>query len=355
MNSITCTKCGLVAFATSASCKRCGTQYAPAGSSSFTQTFGGGGGQSATGAAVRPSAAGPYYKPSGEVTLAGLAAGVGGGLVVAVALGFAYAYLISYIPIVYLNILCVIGYALVLGAASAALVRWGKMRNPAVGMFIAMFVTLVSYYVSWAVWLSITVSNDEFGISPWTLARNPLGLWEVLQLVNEKGAWSIGRNYGSSKSNNAVSGVLLWVFWAAEALTVIIGSALTAWGGLTSDPFCESCQVWCDEEQNLVSIQPAGSDELRRRFEAKDFQYLKLVGSKHENDAEWCRLDLHRCPGCGRTNTLSLKREQLQIDRKGKRSVTSKDIFHGLLLTESEVHQLRQVSSELNRSQSVAA
>lgn len=352
MNSITCTKCGLVAFATSASCKRCGTQHAPAGTNNFTQTFGAD--QSAPGGA-RQSAAGPYYKPSGEVTVAGLAAGVGGGLVAAVALGFAYAYLISYIPLVYLNILCVIGYALVLGAVSAALVRWGKMRNPAVGMFIAMFVTLVSYYISWAVWLSITVSGDEFSISSWTLAQNPVGLWGVLELVNEKGAWSIGRNYGSSKSNNAVSGVLLWVFWAAEALTVMIGSALTAWGGMNSDPFCEPCQTWCEEEKDVVSIQVAGSDELRRRFEAKDFQYLKMVGPRYEDDAEWCRLDLHRCTGCGRTNTLSVTREKLQIDGKGKRTVTSKDVFRGLLLTAGEVHQLRQVSSELTQSQSVAA
>jgi len=351
MNSITCTKCGLVALATSASCKRCGTEYAPAGSNNFKQTFGGA--QSGPGGA-QPSAAGPYYKPSGEVTLAGLAAGIGGGLVAAVALGFAYAYLITYIPLIYLNVLCVIGYALGLGSAAAALVRWGKMRNPTVGMFIAMFVTLVSYYVSWAVWLSITVSNDEFNLSSWTLAQNPLGLWGLLLLVNEKGAWSIGRNYGSSK-NAAVSGVLLWVFWAAEALTVLVGSALTAWGGLTSDPFCEPCQTWCDEEKDVVSIQAAGADELRRRFEAKDFQYLKTVGPKHEDDAEWCRLDLHRCPGCGRTNTLSVKRDRLQIDRKGKRTVTSKDVFRGLLLTEGEVHQLRQVSSELNRSQPIAA
>src|SRR4051812_27746221 len=40
MNSITCTKCGLVAFATAANCKRCGTPYAAAGANEFKQTFG---------------------------------------------------------------------------------------------------------------------------------------------------------------------------------------------------------------------------------------------------------------------------------------------------------------------------
>jgi hypothetical protein len=351
MTSITCTKCGLVTFATSANCKRCGTPYAPTGSNEFKQTFGG---QSALGG-VGQAAGGAYYKPSGEVTVAGLAAGVGGGLVAAVALGFAYAYLITYIPLIYLNLLCVLGYAVVLGAVPAALVKWGKMRNPAVGMFIALLVALVSYYVSWAVWLSLIVSSDEFSLSPLTLAQHPLGLWGLLQLVNEKGAWSIGHGYHPSKNQPTVSGVLLWVFWVAEALTVLFGSAAMAWKGLTSDPFCEPCQMWCEEEKDVVSVRAADAGEVRRRFEAKDFQYLKTVGPKQRVDTEWCRLDLHRCPSCGRTNTLSLKREKLQIDRHGKRTVNSKDIFHGLLLTESEVHQLRQVGSELHRPQPVAA
>jgi hypothetical protein len=351
MNSITCTKCGLVAFATSASCKRCGTPYGAAGAHEFKQTFGG---QSAPSVAFQP-AGGAYYKPSGEVTVAGLASGVGGGLVAAVALGFAYAYLITYIPLIYLNILCVLGYGLALGGTSAALVRWGKMRNPAVGMFIVLFVTLASYYFSWATWLSIIISNDEFSVSSWKLAQNPFGLWGVLQLVNEKGAWSIGRGYGATKNQPTVSGILLWIFWVAEALTVLCVSSWTAWVVLTTDPFCEPCQKWCDEEKDLVSIRVAGSDELKRRFEDKDFQYIKAVGLKQANDAEWYRLDLHCCPGCGRTNTLSLKRETLQIDNKGKRNVITKNIFSGLLLTEVEVHQLRQVTSELNQPQSVAA
>ena len=351
MNSVTCTKCGLVAFATATQCKRCGTPYAAAGAHELKQTFGA---QSAPGWAQQP-AGGAYYRPSGEVTVAGLAAGLGGGLVAAVALGFAYAYLNTYVPIIYLNLLCVLGYAVALGAAAAALVRWGKMRNPAVGMFVALFVTLVSYYVSWAVWLSLTVSSDEFSISPWQLAQHPLGLWGVLQLVNEKGAWSIGSGYGASKNHNPVSGVMLWVVWAAEALTVVLGSALTAWRGLTCDPFCEPCQKWCEEEKDVVSIGAADSDELRRRFEAKDFQYMKAVGPKQGGDAEWCRLDLHRCPVCGRTNTLSVKRQKLQRDRHGKTTVNSKDIFHGLLLTEGEVQRLRQVGSELLQPQPAAA
>jgi hypothetical protein len=229
------------------------------------------------------------------------------------------------------------------------------MRNPAVGMCIALVVTLASYYFSWAVWLSILVSGDDFSVSSWTLASHPLGLWGVLQLVNEKGAWSIGRGYGSSKNREAVSGVLLWVFWAAEALTVLVGSMVTAWGALTVDPFCESCDVWCEEEKDLVSVRAAEPDELKRRLEAKDFGYLKAVGPRGAGDAEWCQLDLHRCKVCGRMNALSVSRQKMTVDRKGKSSVSSTNVFHGLLLTEADVRDLRQVCFELTEPRSAAA
>src|SRR5215204_1274565 len=97
MNSITCTKCGLIGYATTAECKGCGTPYGPASAGSFAPASGFQ--QAAQGGAA-------YYEPSGAVTLKGLALGLGGGLAAAVVLAFAYAYLNNYIPIIQLNVLC---------------------------------------------------------------------------------------------------------------------------------------------------------------------------------------------------------------------------------------------------------
>jgi hypothetical protein len=344
MNNVTCTKCGLADSAAGPECKRCGTPYGPAAAGGFAPSplF-----------RQAPQGGAAYYEPSGKVTLKGLALGLGGGLVAAVVLAFAYAYLNNYIPIIQLNVLCLVGYAAALGVTAAALVRWGKMRNPTVGIFIAVLIACASYYLSWAVWLPLIVSGNGLGSSWWELASDPARMWDVLLLVNEKGAWSMG-HLGSSRNNPTVSGVLLWVFWAAEALTVLIGTAVMAWKGLTSAPFCEPCRTWCKEEKGLVSIRAAEPDELKRRFEAKDFQYMKAVGPWQAGDSEWCRLDLHRCPVCDKTNTLSLKREKLKVDRKGNQDVASKEVFRGLLLSEADVRQLRQVGSELKRQQPAA-
>lgn len=351
MNSIKCTSCGHLDFATAATCKRCGAARAPGGANAFTQTFGG---QPAPGG-VHRTAGDAYYSESGAVTLAGLAAGLGGGLVAAVAFAFVYSYLNSYSPLLIVNVVCAPGYAFVLGGSVAALFRWGKTRNSAVGMFVATVVTLASFYLSWAVWLSIVVSGGDFVVSPWALAADPLRLWEVLQAVNERGVWTIGSSHGSSTNREPVSGVMLWLCWSAEALIVLGGSLVAAWKGLTARPFCESCQTWCAEEPGVALIRAAESDELKRRFEAKDFMYMKTVGLPDEGDVDWCRLDLHRCPGCGRTNTLSVKRDSVKTDRKGKKTVATREVLGGLLLSADDVHRLRRVSAELTQPPPVVA
>jgi hypothetical protein len=348
MHSITCTKCGLVAFATSASCKRCGTTYAAAGAQEFKQTFGG---QSAPGG-VRQSAGGAYYSLSGEVTVAGLAAGLVGGLAAGVALSFVYSYLIRIIPFVYLNVFCAIGYTIGVGCVTGCLLKMGKMRNTAVGVFVGVVVAFASYYFSWAIWLSIIASGGEYSVSSFTVARHPLGLWALMQAVNEKGVWSIGLGL---RGGLPVNGVTLWVVWGIEALMVLVGAPFATWMTMTMDPFCEACQKWCAEEKDVLSIRPAEAGELTRRFEAKDFVFLKEVGAKREGDAEWLRLDLHRCPDCGRTNTLSVQRERLMVDKKGKATVDSRGLIKQLLLTEADVRNLHLVSSELKQPQPAAA
>jgi hypothetical protein len=345
MSSIKCASCGHLDFATAATCKRCGAALPPGGTSAPAQTFGA---QSAPGGGFR-TGGGAYYQESGGMTAAGLAAGIGGGLAAAVALAFVYSYINFYSPLLIVTMLCAAGYAFVLGASVAALFKWGKTRNSTVGMFVATVVTLASYYLCWAAWLSLVASRGGLDVSSWALAADPLGLWEVLRAVNERGVWSIGGHGGSHSNREAVSGVMLWLCWGGEALIVLAGAPWAAWKMLTSQPFCESCRTWCAEEPGVALIRAAESDELRRRFEAKDFLYLKTLGPRAGGDTEWCRLDLHRCPGCGKTNTLSVTRAKLKTDRTGTPSLTYKAVLRDLLLTEGDVHQLRRVSADLNQ------
>ena len=349
MNSKKCVKCGLVNFPTETVCERCKSPLSEAESgvgAGWSHTYGGGAGQKsvppANAARAAATNAGLYYKSSGEVTVAGLAAGLLGGLLVALVLAFLYSYLITYSPLVYVNVLATIGYACALGFVVGWLLKAGKMRNPAVGVFVMMVVALAAYYVSWAVWLSAMLGRGDYDVSALTLASQPSTLLEVILRVNEHGAWSIGRG-----SKTPVTGVFLWIVWAVEAGIVLVVPPVLAWGVLNSEPFCEFCGEWGEEDKGLVSLGQAEPASLKQVFESKQFERLKSVGAKDPAAADWYTLDLHRCKRCDRTNTLTVKSEKITFDAKGNAKTESKTLFSKLSLSQPEVEELRRVSREL--------
>jgi hypothetical protein len=344
MNSKKCVKCGLVNFPAESVCERCKSPLAEGAAgvgADWTHTYGGAG-QPAPSFGAQAASDGLYYKPSGEVTVAGLCAGLFGGLLVALVLAFVYSYLIAYIPFVYVNALCTAGYACALGFVVGWLLKSGKMRNPAVGLFVTIIVSLAAYYFSWAVWLSAMLGRGDYDVSAFTLASQPSTLLDVILRVNEHGAWSIGRG-----GKNPVTGVFLWIVWGVEALIVLVVPPVLAWGVLNSEPFCEFCGEWCEEDQGLVSLGQAEPAGLKQVFESKQFERLKSVGAKGPGAADWYRLDLHHCKRCDKTNTLTVKSEKITFDRKGNSKVESKDILSKLVLSKPEVEELRRVSREM--------
>jgi hypothetical protein len=347
MKSNKCAQCGLVNFESAQSCKRCNASLdetstahaAPAGGQGFSAHASAGG--YASSSFGGPDDAGLYYKPSGDVTMVGMFGGLAGGLLVGAVLAFVYTYIIFYVPFIYLNFLCTLGLSAGLGLAVGAIMRWGKVRNPALGAAFASLVALAALYVSWAVWLSVLLTTDEEKLSALSVLQHPLGMWEMIVRLNEVGAWKM--------YNSAVTGLALWVVWLIEALVILIGVPLMAAGTLSADPFCESCQSWCTMDKGLLLINDAEASELKRRTEAKDFDYFKSVGSKRHDAVKWYRLDLHQCPQCGTTSTLTLHHEQLNVDAKGNANVKSSAVMNMLLLSAGDVNNLRRVSQEVTQ------
>ena len=343
MKSNKCPKCGLVSFASALACKRCNTTLgennSPAQDRSFSAGAHGGVNNSSTSfGGVAPSGD-LYYKPSGDVTMAGMFGGLAGGLVAGAVLAFAYTYIIYYVPFIYLNFLCTIGFAAALGFTVGFIMRWGKVRNPAYGACFSFLVGAAALYISWAVWLAVLLTTDEEPLSALMIVQHPLLMWETIVRVNEVGAWKM---YGST-----VSGFALWAVWLIEALVILIGVPAMTWGALVADPFCESCQTWCALEKGLLMIGEAESGELKRRVEAKDFDHFKHVGGKREDALNWHRVDLHQCPHCGKTNALSMYIEKLSTDSKGNTKVESSQIVGLLLLSAGDAQNLRRVSQEV--------
>lgn len=290
-----------------------------------------------------------YYKPSGKFNLSGVALGLVGGFIVGLLLAYVYSYIISYIPFIYLNFLVTIGYGMALGAVIGLFMLWGNVRNRWVAASVALFVAFTSLYFSWAVWLSVLFAKADIKFGALEIAQQPGFLWETIKKLNETGVWSIGSL--RARQSVPISGVILWLVWAAEALIVLGVPVIAAVGAMSTEPFCEACQSWCRQTKELMLVKDLDSGELKRRIAAQDFDYFKSLEPKKAGQLDWSRIEIYECPQCGQTNTVSLIRERLTTNENGKTSTEGTTVVDKLLVSKSDVDRLRQVSQEFGRVQ----
>ncbi|GMU23024.1 MAG: hypothetical protein AMXMBFR13_31080 [Phycisphaerae bacterium] len=283
-----------------------------------------------------------YYRHSGRFPTIAAPFGVivgatGGGL-----LAFAYAYAVLYCPIVYVNLLICGVYGWLVGFMAARSMAWLNVRNANVMRGASLLAAAVSFYIAWVAWIYALLQRSDVDVLFWPLAYNPKVLWSMILAINERGVWSIGR-----RSSENVTGLVLWVVWAAEAM-IVFGATLLAVGKVLSRPFCEQCQKWCRPAGADVLVATGQLSELKQRMEAKDFTCLQQLGAKPTDATAWYALGLCRCPSCDETTTLSAKQVTTSVDDKGKTSTDEDVIFTHLLLSADETAAYLATSDAVN-------
>ena len=288
-----------------------------------------------------------YYRHSGRFSVLGVLAGLAAGTVAAMVLSFAYAYALLYIPIVYASFFVCAAYGAAIGFASVACMVRFKMRNSAVMAGVTLLVTLVGFYFSWVVWLYGLLRRDGDNPDLAFMLIQPTAIWELVLDVNAVGAWTMGRN------GQAVTGIMLWVVWAAEAFFIFavpVAIVLKA----VAKPFCEECETWCKEETGIAVLSLDETDSLREHMEAKDFAHLERIGPAPVGASHWLQLDLYVCPNCGKTTTLSASEVKETVNRKGEKSTTTKTLVNRLLLDPAQRETLRQMCSRVEAARLAA-
>jgi hypothetical protein len=167
--------------------------------------------------------------------------------------GLAYAYLLWYIPIIYINFFVTLGFAFLVGLTLNVLViKKGKVRNPILASVIGVLGGVVALYFHWASWLDLVINAGEtygdthIGITVsnvklfqiYELAIQPNLILDLIKEVNVTGTWGI--------RGATVSGIFLWVIWIIEALGVVVVASFTAMGQ-SQKPFCEFSNDWYEE------------------------------------------------------------------------------------------------------------
>ncbi|MEO0323352.1 MAG: hypothetical protein AAF447_10375 [Myxococcota bacterium] len=276
----------------------------------------------------------PTYTHSGQATPLGLVLGFVA-IGVSPLLGALYAAAIFYIPLIYLNAILTAVFGALLGFAIAQALRAGKVRSTLLTLAFVGVGTLVAYYVHWAVWLN-RLSEGELSVLD---ALVPDVMFGFIGEVYELGAWSL---FGSE-----VSGLALGAVWLVELLLIFGLSLLVGYVVSVGDPFCEHCGTWCKEHKGVLALDDApDTSAFEARIAAADLAALRELPRARPGEATWLEVDLFRCPGCGKTNTLDLHHVTLSLDDKGNEQRKEDTRVRGLLLTPEQTEWVSAVGAE---------
>lgn len=290
-----------------------------------------------------------YYQPSNQMPPGGGGKFVAGGVAVAVGLAFGYGFITWYVPFTAFFLFLVFGG--LLGAALAALVRRGKLRNPAAVMRLALLVGLVAMYTQWSVYLALRTgaephhphsillrTNSRFSPGVWAgLVASPRRMWEATHGITSL----------SIDDHPLASSWYLLLFWAAEVL-VIVGMA-SGWAhSQAGEPFSEAANAWATPE---IMPRPATHAQdlaaMKSALEAGDYRAIVPIPTKSTvqqlmaQPTSFARLTLYTVPadpGCSYLKLESFVGKR----RRGAVSFDIKTVVERLHLPPTAYEELYQ-------------
>ncbi len=262
-----------------------------------------------------PKISGKSYQHSGNFEPIGMAyvLGIAGGGILL--MSPIYSAGIKYIPMIYLNILLTLGY----GFASGFLVnlggKMGKVRNNQLLTVTGLLMGVYALYCAWASYFTIVLG--EMVVSPITIMK-------YMEIVSEKGSWSI--------KGSMVNGAALYAVWAIEALIIIITGAFSA---KIEEPFCEDCNDWIETKDEIGPLEPTlHGDLIAKALQRSDFTILKAIKPSMDSESDHTKLTMLRCLACNKKFFLTVTSVAFVINSKGKSERSETHIVKNLIINQ---------------------
>lgn len=258
------------------------------------------------------------YRHSGKFGIHGPVMALGAALVLAYPLGFAYSYLLKWIPFVYVNFLLTAGYGFGFGLLGGMLLRFGKVRNTLVAALSGLGIGLVALYFEWNGHVHALFKDAPALCLP----QEILG---AMQALYEHGSWGL-------RSGGPVTGVPLAIIWGLEAAVIVGLAAFVAYVTIAKTPFCEKNQCWLDEEKKIDTVE-AFTDPIQvNALKIGDLGPLTHAMPRTLGADAFTRLTLKQSPHCDEFCTLQIQTVTLVSDNKGNLTEKVQDLTGDLVL-----------------------
>lgn len=260
------------------------------------------------------------YRHSGKFNPAALAAALGAAAGLGIPLGLAYAYLLRWIPFIYVNFLLTIGYGFAFGWLTRRLLKLGRVRNGTAAALTGLGVGLIALYCNWSGHIHALVDD-----APWVL--RPDQILAVIPVLYAEGTWTI--------KGMTISGIPLAIVWLIEAAVILAFAAIEPYGFVRDTPYSERNQCWLDEEKKIDTLELITDEAQVAAVRRGDLMPVIAARPKAEGAAAYTRLVLKRAAAAGDFCTVRVQDVEVSIDDKGGVNEKTRDVTADLVLPAS--------------------
>ena len=203
-----------------------------------------------------------YYKLSGNLNKIRLALALIIISVLSIFLGYLYAIISIWIPLVYVQFFIPIGLGIVIMHSIFLLTRFTKNRNKKSQITLTIFFSALTFYFQWCAFVLYAIHNEmpeiQYYFANLLSLLNPINLVSIIIEINQIGMWSV---FGIT-----FTGFLLWLVWIIEA-GIIFGLPLIGVTRAEPTPYSEKLDKWY-KKYTLDEIILKGSRLLHKLSKA---------------------------------------------------------------------------------------
>ncbi len=259
----------------------------------------------------------------------------------------AYGYACLYNPFVKLGVFITIGFGILIAYIVARAGKSAKCRSGACLMLMGLLCGVIAVYASWVVYLYGLMNRYGSGaanVSLFQLFLSPADVWTIVETINSR---------GFKLNGSTLSGLTLWLAWGTEALILIGFATAMPTTYMKSWVFCEPCNRWCAEKDDIARFGAPLSGDQTEKLKAGDLTVLANLQPYAGGNTPHIRLNNRRCDTCGQTETVAIQRYWYE-EVKGKSNEKSEVLTQHILLDADALTSLQNAlvaQAEANAAQ----
>jgi len=268
-----------------------------------------------------------------------------------VASGWVYQLAIDWIPLIFLNALLTAGYGFLGFVMVGLALNYSKCRSPVFGVLLGLAVGLAgtagTHYFAYARVIDTAMAQYE------KETDKPAEREKMTQALPIASYFETRVEQGWRISSMPISGFFVYLIWFIEALLIIGISVLGGWLA-GREPFCESCNVWADEERLLLTRWDQSDEAVEQLDGATTLDELinppttrPHWTAEKQLGTSWLDYKVNACPNCEESRFLSISKNWVELDTEGDETEKSNEVHEYLVIDAEIAEQLEQLAVTL--------